>query len=138
MSCYFYFVLLPLGLNFSECDVMSLYFFGVALLMYLFVLFVACLTMFVNCLVKQFAMCGVVAVLLLNVMDVFSVAGLLDRPCMVCWIDCVWSSTECACCACNPSVHLSIPSICFCMSEVISSFKSLRSHVFALLMLFLC
>ena len=45
-----------------------------------------CLTVFVNCLVKQFAMClGVVAILLLNVMDVFSVCGraLLDRPCMV-------------------------------------------------------
>ena len=54
----------------------------VALLMCLFVLCVA----FVNCLVKQFAMCvGVVAILLLNVMDVFSVCGgaLLDRPCMV-------------------------------------------------------
>ena len=41
---------------------------------------------FVNCLVKQFAMClGVVAILLLNVMDVFSVGGgaLLDRQCMV-------------------------------------------------------
>ena len=36
---------------------------------------------FVNCLVKQF----VVVILLLNVMDVFSVGGgaLLDRPCMV-------------------------------------------------------
>ena len=45
----------------------------VALLMCLFVLCVACLTVFVNCLVKQFAMCvGVVAILLLNVMDVFS------------------------------------------------------------------
>ena len=68
-------------------------------------LFVACLLVFVYCLVKQFAMClGVVAVLLLNV---FSVGGgaLLDRPCMV--------STECACCACDPSVHLSVPSICF-------------------------
>ena len=56
----------------------------VALLMCLFVLCVACLTVFVNCLVKQFAMCvGVVAILLLNVMDVFSVCGgaLLDRPC---------------------------------------------------------
>ena len=44
------------------------------------------------------------------------------------------------CCACGPSVHLSVPSICFCMAEVISSFKSLRagSQVFALLMLFLC
>ena len=54
----------------------------VALLMCLFVLCVACLTVFV----KQFAMCvGVVAILLLNVMDVFSVCGgaLLDRPCMV-------------------------------------------------------
>ena len=49
--------------------------FCVALLMYLLVLFV------VNCLVKQFEMClGVIAVLLLNVMDVFSVGGgaLLD------------------------------------------------------------
>ena len=37
-------------------------------------------------LVKQIAIClGVVAVLLLNVMDVFSVGGgaLFDRPCMV-------------------------------------------------------
>ena len=58
----------------------------VALLMCLFVLCVACLTVFVNCLVKQFAMClGVVAILLFNVMDMFSVFGgvLLDRPCMV-------------------------------------------------------
>ena len=44
----------------------------VALSMCLFVLCVACLTVFVNCLVKQFAMClGVVAILLLNVMEVF-------------------------------------------------------------------
>ena len=41
---------------------------------------------FVNCLVKQFAICfGVVTILLLNVFEVFSVCGgaLLDRPCMV-------------------------------------------------------
>ena len=52
----------------------------------LFVLCVACLTVFVNCLVNPFAMClGVVAILLVNVMDVYSVDGgaLLDRPCMV-------------------------------------------------------
>ena len=58
----------------------------VALLMCLFILCVVCLTVFVNCLVKQFAMClGVVAILLLNVMDVFSVCGvaLVDRPRMV-------------------------------------------------------
>ena len=64
----------------------------VALLMCLFVLCVACLTVFVNCLVKQFAMCvGVVAILLLNVMDVFSV-------CVVHVI---------------PNERLSAPSICF-------------------------
>ena len=64
----------------------------VALLMWLFVLCVTRLTVFVNCLVKQFAMClGVVAILLLNVMDVFSVCGgaLLDKP--------LWSSKECVC-----------------------------------------
>ena len=41
---------------------------------------------FVNCLVKQLAMClGVGIILLLNVMEVFSVGGgaLLDRPRMV-------------------------------------------------------
>ena len=45
-----------------------------------------CLTVFANCLVKQCAMClGVVAILLLNFMDVFSVGrgALLDRSCMV-------------------------------------------------------
>ena len=50
---------------------------------------------------------------------------------MFCWIYRV----------CDLSVHLDVPSIvCLCMSEVISSFRSLRagSQVFALLMLFLC
>ena len=58
----------------------------VALLMDLVVLCVACLTVFVNCLVKQFAIClGVIVILLLNVLEVFSVGGfaLLDRTCMV-------------------------------------------------------
>ena len=48
------------------------------------VCFVHCV--FVNCLVKQYAVClGVVAIFLLNVMEVFSVCGgtLLDRPGMV-------------------------------------------------------
>ena len=45
-----------------------------ALLMDLFVLCVACLTVFVYWSVKQFPMClGVVTILLLNVMKVFSV-----------------------------------------------------------------
>ena len=83
--------------------------FCVALLMDPFVLCVAYLTVFVICLVKQFTIClGVVAILLLNVMEVFTVE-------VLCWINRVWSSKECVCCACDPSVHLhlSVPSIGF-------------------------
>ena len=83
----------------SECDVVSLYVVCCSVNVS-FVLCVACLTVFVNCLlkqfamwlVKQFAMClGVVAILVFNVMDVFSVCGgaLLNRP---------WSSKECVLC----------------------------------------
>ena len=32
---------------------------------------------------------------------------------VLCWIDRVWSSTECASCTCDPSVLLSVPSIGF-------------------------
>ena len=65
----------------------------VSLLVYFFVLCVACLTVFVNCLVKQFAIClGVVAICFF--MDGLSVgaAALLDRPCMVfkrMWVLCL-------------------------------------------------
>ena len=61
------------------------YMFCVALSMDLFVLWVVCLTVYVNCLVKQFTICvGVFVTLLLNV-ELLSVVGgaLLDRPCMV-------------------------------------------------------
>ena len=84
------------------------YKFCVALSMDLFVLCVACLTVFVNCLVKQFATClGVVVILLLNVMVLFSVVGgtLLDRPCMV-------FQRMCVCCSCGHSVRLDAPFIC--------------------------
>ena len=51
-----------------------------------------------------------VVILLLNVMEVFSVSGyaLLDRPCMV-------FQKKCSCCVdvCDPSVHLSVPSTGF-------------------------
>ena len=86
---------------------------------------------------------GVVAILLLNVMDVFSVCGgaLL--------IEC---QPTLLCSACDPNERLSAPSICFvCVfgcrisSSSITTytlwttFKSLRagSRVFALIMLFL-
>ena len=45
-----------------------------------------CLTVFLNCLVKQFVIfLGVVVILLLNVVEVLSVGrgALLDRPCML-------------------------------------------------------
>ena len=59
----------------SECNVVSLYVVCCSVHVSVF-LCVACLTVFVNCLVKQFAIClGVFAILLLNVMDQFSVAG---------------------------------------------------------------
>ena len=64
------------------------------------------LTVFVNCFVKQFTIClGVVVILLLDAIEVFYVCGgaLLDIQCM--------ASKECACCACDPSVHLSVTSI---------------------------
>ena len=74
---------------------------------------------------KQFALCLSVAnILLLNVMEVYG--------------------QKCACCACDPSVHLSVPSMgfvyVFVWRKFISSFKSLRagSQMCALLMLCLC
>ena len=68
MSCYFALFYCLLNLSCDECNCISLY-VCVALSMDLFVLCVACLTVFINCLVKQFAIClGVVFILLLNVM----------------------------------------------------------------------
>ena len=62
--------------------------------------------------------------------------ALLVRPCMIfqrMCVLCLWSQ-----CASGCSFHRFC--LCLCMSEVISSFKSLRagSRVFALLLLFLC
>ena len=78
-----------LDLNCSECDVISLYFMCCSVNGSVCVV---CLTVFVISLVKQFAIClGVVAILLLNVMEVFSVGGgsLLDIPCIVFQIMCM-------------------------------------------------
>ena len=77
MSCYFYFELFPLDLSCDVCNVIPLYCSvnGYVCLV--------CLTLFVNGLVKQFAISlGVVVILLLMVMDVLSVGegALLDRP----------------------------------------------------------
>ena len=108
-----------LDLSCSECDVMSLYFLCCSVN----ISFCLVCCVLVNCLVKQFAMCfGVIAIVVLNVMGVFSVGGgaLLDRPC----------ASKC-------SFHMFC--VCLCVSEVISSFRSLRagSQVCALLILFL-
>ena len=89
MSCELLFFLLCFVISWTRV-VMSVMLYPcilcVDLLMDLFDLCVACLTVFVNCLVKQFTIClGVVAILLLTVMEVLSVGGgvLLDRQCMV-------------------------------------------------------
>ena len=61
----------------------------VALLMDLFVLCIACLTVFVNCLVKKIAICmAVVIILLLNAMEEFMLVEVL------CWIDSIWGSFD--------------------------------------------
>ena len=77
-------------------------------------LFLLCVFVFDNVfkfLGEQFRIClAVLVILLLNVMDVFSVGGGLE---VLCWIDPVWSSKECPCCLCDPSVYLSVPSIGF-------------------------
>ena len=96
----------------------------------LLVLCVAFLTVFVNCLWKQLAIfLGVVVILLLSVRAV------------LCWIYRVWSSKECVCCACDTSVHLDAPFICFvcvCVCRKLSPHLRAGSQVFALLMLLLC
>ena len=74
-----------LDLSCGKCNIISLYVLCCSVNV-LFVLCIACLTVFVNCLVKQLAIClGMVAILLVNVMEVFSVGGgdLLYRSCMV-------------------------------------------------------
>ena len=75
-------LLFSLDLSYGECNVISLYFLCCSINGS--VCLVCCV--FVNCLVKQFAIfMGVVLILLLNIMEVLSVGGgaLLDRPCMV-------------------------------------------------------
>ena len=100
MSCYFCFVVLPL-----ECDVVSLY---VDLSMDMFVLYVAFLTVFVNFLVKQFAICLCVFVIL--VLEVMKLLSMVDGALFDIH---VWSSKECVCCVCGLSERLDAPSICF-------------------------
>ena len=71
-----------LNLSCGVCDVIALYFMCCSVNGSISHL--CCV--FVNCLVNQFAIClGVVAILLLNVMEVFSVGGgaMLNRMCMV-------------------------------------------------------
>ena len=93
----------PSELLFLLCFIVYWNWVVVSVMLYPCILCVAWLTVCVNCLVKQSAIClGVVVILLLNVMEVFSVGGgaLLEMR--------VWSSKECVCCACDPSVHLSV------------------------------
>ena len=59
---------------------------------------------------------------------------------MLCWIDRVWSSKN-VCVVRVISVHLNVPSIGFvvlCMSEMMSSLKSLITYVFSPHVVSLC
>ena len=92
-----------MDLSCGECDVISFYFLCWSVNGYVCLV---CLKVFVNCLVKQLAIFLGVVVILFYVVEVFSVGGgtLFDRPCMV---------FQRVCCACNASVLLDAPSICF-------------------------
>ena len=97
----------------GECNVISLYFMCYSVNGSVCAL---CLTVFVNCLMKQFTiyLC-VVVILLLNVMEVFRVGDgvLLDRLCMV-------FQRMCVCCACDPSVYIDVPCIsCVCVCQTL-------------------
>ena len=78
-----------------ECDIISLYFLYFSVngsVSLVCCVFNNVCELFVNCLVKQFAIfLGVVVILLLNVMEVLSVGGgaLLEKPGMVFQIMCV-------------------------------------------------
>ena len=105
VSFYFYLVLLPIGLSCGECDVIFLYVVCCSV-MCLFVLCVACLTVFVNYLVNKFAIC--LGVVVYFVVECYGSVFVWVE--VLCWIDRVWSSKECTGCACDPSVHLNVPS----------------------------
>ena len=69
-----------------------------------------------NCLVKEFAIClGVFVILLLNVMELLSVVG--GAP-----LEILWSSIECVCCACGYSERLDSPSICLFVFLYVGSY----------------
>ena len=121
MICYFYFVYCLLHLSCSECNVLSLYFLRCS------VNGSVCLvglTMFVNWLVKQFAicLCGVV-ILLLNVMEMLRVGGvnLLDIPCLVFQRMCVF----CLFSQCASRCFFHRFCVCVFVLEVIFLFMSL-------------
>ena len=79
------------------------------LLIYLFDLCDACMTVFVYCLVKQLAIyLGDDAVLSLNVIVLVGFQGEV-----LYWRDHEWFSIRCMCFVCDPIMHLNAPSICF-------------------------
>ena len=90
-----------------------------------------------NCLVKQFAIClGVYVILLFNVMELCVVGGaLFDRPCMVFHRMCVLG--------CGPSERLDAPSAYFVVCLYFGSYLLIRSlmrtdHMCLLFLYFFC
>ena len=110
---------------------------SVLLSMCLFVLWVLCLTVLVNCLLNAFPICvGEVNVFSLKVMVLFlcCVVFLLANLCIVfqrVFVLCLLSQCVSVC-----SLHMS--NCCVCMRDVISEFGKKGSHAFCALMLFQC
>ena len=92
--------------------------------MALFVLCVACLTVFVNCLLKQCAI--FFRYVCYFVVECYGSVECGRKDLVLCWIYRVWSFKECVCCACDPSVHLDVLSMGF---VCVSGCRKLSPHL---------
>ena len=82
--------------------------FCVFLYLCLFMLCVLCLTVLVNCLLNDFAIC----VSEVNVFSLKVIVLFLGCAVFVCWLIRVGSSKEYVCCVCDPSMCLGVISVC--------------------------
>ena len=97
----------PVELLFMLCFISAWTCVVVSVILVVCSLCVLCLTVLVNCLLNAFAICvGEVIVFSFKVIVLFWVVLFF------CWLIRVLSSKEYVCCVCDPSVYVSVPSIC--------------------------
>ena len=94
----------------SECNVVSVY--VVCFSVNVSVCFVCCVLDSV-CELFGETNCNVFGCSCYFVVECYGLWMCLVCMVVLCWIDHVWSSKECVCCACDPNERLSAPSICF-------------------------